>query len=134
MARSSQTRHYRPKLEKEIGFSQAVQSGNYLMLSGLISMGADGQCVGPGDMRKQVEAIYTEVRQILFDYGLTFENVVRETIYTTDTKALLAAVPVRRRFFDHVGCPAATWVRVAGLFSDEYLLEVEITAELGGGG
>ncbi len=134
MARSSQTRHYRSKLEKEFGFSQAVQSGSYLMLSGLISMGADGQCVGPGDIGKQVQAIYSEVRQILFDYGLTFENVVRETIYTTDMKALLAAAPVRRKFFDHVGYPAATWIRVAGLFSDEYLLEVEITAELGGGG
>ena len=130
MARSTQTRHYRPSIEKQIGFSQAVISGDLLMLSGLISMGPDGQCVGRGDMSAQVEAIYSEIQRILYDYGLTYEHVVRETIYTTDLRALIAAAPVRLKFFERVGLPAATWVRVAGLFSEEYLLEVEITAEI----
>lgn len=133
MARSTQTRHYRTAIEREFGFSQAVQSGDRLLLSGLISMGPDGQCVGRGDMNAQVHAIYSEIGRILFDYGLTYEDVVRETIYTTDMQALLAAAPVRRKFFERVGFPAATWVRVAGLFSEEYLLEVEITAELAQG-
>jgi 2-iminobutanoate/2-iminopropanoate deaminase len=130
MARSVQTRSYRHDLEKQIGFSQAVQSHGFLFLSGLVSMDADGQCIGRGDMSAQVQAIYTDVGRILYDYGLTFEAVVKETIYTTDMQALLAAVPARLKFFENVAPPAATWVRVAGLFSDEYLLEVEITAEL----
>ena len=130
MARSVQARHYRHTLEQAIGFSQVVQSNGFLLLSGMVSMDEDAQCIGRGDMPEQVRTIYTQVGKILCDYGLGFEHVVRETIYTTDLKALIAAAPVRLKFFERVAPPAATWVRVAGLYSDEYLLEVEITAEL----
>jgi enamine deaminase RidA (YjgF/YER057c/UK114 family) len=106
-----------------------VQSHGLLMLSGLVSMDLNGQCIGRGNMGAQVEAIYSEIGRILYDYGLTFEAVVRETIYTTDMQALIAAAAVRLKFFEKVAKPAATWVRVAGLFAEEYLLEVEITAE-----
>jgi 2-iminobutanoate/2-iminopropanoate deaminase len=130
MARSDQTRHYRHALEQAIGFSQVVQSSGFLLLSGMVSMDANAQCVGRGDMKTQVQTIYTEVGRILVDYGLSFEHVVRETIYTTDLDALIAAAPIRLKFFERVRPPAATWVRVAGLYAPEYLLEVEITAEV----
>jgi 2-iminobutanoate/2-iminopropanoate deaminase len=81
-------------------------------------------------MKTQVQTIYTEVGRVLVDYGLSFEHVVRETIYTTDLDALIAAAPIRLKFFERVRPPAATWVRVAGLYAPEYLLEVEITAEV----
>lgn len=130
MARSSQVRHYRHELEKAVGFSQAVVSGRYLFLSGTVSMSVAGECIGPGDMNKQVETIYADIGRILVDHGIGYENVVRETIYTTDIKALVAAAPVRLKFFERVAAPAATWIQVAALYAPEYLLEVEITAEL----
>lgn len=130
MARSSQVRHYRHDLEKAVGFSQAVVSGKYLFLSGAVSMNAAGECIGPGDMSKQIETIYGDIGRILVDHGISYENVVRETIYTTDLKALFANTAVRLKFFDRVATPAATWVQVAALYAPEYLLEVEITAEL----
>ena len=132
MARSVQARHYRHALENALGFSQVVQSNGFLLMSGMVSMDEDALCIGPGDMSAQVQTIYTQVGRILADYGLGFEHVVRETIYTTDLQALIEAAPVRRRFFESVAPPAATWVRVAGLYAAEYLLEVEITAELAG--
>jgi 2-iminobutanoate/2-iminopropanoate deaminase len=132
MARSTQVRHYRHALEQAIGFAQVVESNGFLLLSGMVSMDDNAQCVGRGDMAMQVRTIYEQVGRILTDYGLGFEHVVRETIYTTDLHALIAAVPVRLKFFESVAPPAATWVRVAGLYADEYLLEVEITAELAG--
>jgi enamine deaminase RidA (YjgF/YER057c/UK114 family) len=130
MASSSQVRHYRHELENAVGYSQAVVSGRYLFLSGSVSMNAAGECIGQGDMATQIETIYSDIRRILMDYGIGFQNVVRETIYTTDMKALVAAAPVRLKFFEKVAAPAATWVQVAALFAPEYLLEVEITAEL----
>lgn len=129
MARSSQIRHYRHDLEKAIGFSQAVVSGRYLFLSGTVSMNAAGECIGPGDMATQIDTIYRDIGVMLVDHGVSFENVVRETIYTTDLKALFANAPVRLKFFDKVAAPAATWLQVAALYAPEYLLEVEITAE-----
>lgn len=130
MASSSQVRHYRHELERAVGFSQAVVSGRYLFLSGTVSMNLAGECIGPGDMATQIETIYGDIGRVLTDYGISFQSVVRETIYTTDMKALVAAAPVRLKFFEKVATPAATWVQVAALFAPEYLLEVEITAEL----
>lgn len=130
MARADQVTHYRPALEQALAFSQAVTSGPYLLLSGVLSMDRDGNCIGPGEMTAQVTAVYSHVAEILADHGLGFEHVVRETVYTTDMPALVAAAPIRAKFFESVRGPAATWVEVRGLFQPGYLLEVEITAEL----
>lgn len=131
MAITTQVRHYRP-LEKIVGYSQAVVSGNFLFLSGMVSYDIDGNCVGKDDMAAQVTHIYKEIEEVLRDYGLTYAAVVRETIYTVDLDALVEAAPIRLKFFDYpdVSPPAATWVQVARLFRGEFLLEVEITAQL----
>lgn len=132
MARLEQVRHYRPDLESAVGFSQAVQSGGWLMLAGLCSCDQQANCIGKGDMALQLRTIYEELENILRDYGIGFAEVVRETIYTTDLDALAAAGAERARFYVQAGAafPAATWLQVGRLFSPEFLLEVEITAEL----
>jgi 2-iminobutanoate/2-iminopropanoate deaminase len=132
MALHWQARNYRPALEKAVGFSQAVVSGPYLMLSGLCSCDENAKCIGKGDMVAQVRNIYTEIANILRDHGLTYAHVVRETVYTTDLDALAAAAPERLKFFTETDVvpPAATWIQVSRLFNPDFLLEVEITAEM----
>lgn len=132
MAVEKQVRRYRPKLEESVGFCQAVVSGPFLMLSGICSADENAQCIGKGDAALQVKTIYTEIESILRDYGLSFANVVRETVYATDLDAVLGAAGERLKFFGFEGVapPASTWVQVSRLFSPDFLLEVEITAEL----
>jgi 2-iminobutanoate/2-iminopropanoate deaminase len=129
MARSDQVRNYRPDIENALAFSQVVVAGPFVFLSGILSMDGEGNCIGAGNMAMQVQTIYSHAREMLADQGLTFENVVREMIYTVDLQALGAAAPLRARFFETVRGPAATWVEVRGVYRPEYLLEVELTAE-----
>ncbi|MBW7836480.1 MAG: RidA family protein [Sphingomonadales bacterium] len=132
MAVTKQIRHYRPALEKAVGFSQAVVSGPFLMLSGICSCDENANCIGKGDARTQIRTIYKEIENILRDYGLTYAHVVRETVYTTNLSAVVEAADERLKFFkdDQVAPPAATWVQVSRLFNEDFMLEVEITAEL----
>jgi len=132
MARIDRVRHYRPDLEKAVGFSQAVRSGGWLMLAGLCSCDQQARCIGKDDMALQLRTIYQEIETILRDHGIGFADVVRETIYTTDLNALVAAGAERARFYleAEAAFPAATWLQVSGLFGPDFLLEVEITAEL----
>lgn len=132
MALEKQVRNYRPEIEKSLGFSQAVVSGPFLMLSGLCSADENAECIGKGDPALQVRTIYTEIGNILRDYGLNYAHVVRETVYTTDLDAVVGAAGERLKFFEFesVVPPAATWVQVSRLFHPDFLLEVEITAEL----
>jgi enamine deaminase RidA (YjgF/YER057c/UK114 family) len=130
MARVEQAFHMMHEAEAGIGFSQAIRGKHFLHLSGIASLDADFRVVAPGDMRKQIEHIYTTIGVVLRHHGLGFKDVVKETIYTIDIPALIEAAPVRKPFFDGCACPAATWVGVAALVLPELRLEVEVLAEL----
>lgn len=105
--------------ERDIGYCQAVRSGNMLYISGI---------VGAGPMDKAVAQVYEELRQVLKRQGLDFSHVVKENLYATDMPALLQQIEARKRFYAGA-TPAATWVQVQRLFAPELVLEVELIAE-----
>lgn len=104
--------------ENDIGYRQAVRVGNVLHISG---------SVGAGDIPKAIRAAYGTLRKPLTHYGLGFENVVKENIYTTDLDALKANLPLRREFYGK-DFSAATWVQVARLYEPNDVIEVELIA------
>jgi 2-iminobutanoate/2-iminopropanoate deaminase len=104
--------------EDEIGYRQAVRVGNVLYISG---------SVGAGDMPKSIRSAYGTLRKTLAHYGLTFQNVVKENLYTTDISALEANLSVRREFYGK-DFPAATWVQVQRLYDATDVIEVEVIA------
>ena len=55
-------------------------------------------------------------------------DVVKETVFTTDMDALVAANPKRVEYYKDVTPPASTWVEVKRLVDPDLMLEVEITA------
>lgn len=130
MARLDQVYHLMPEAEATFAFSQAVRTKNFLFLSGTVSVDTQFRSQAIGDMAGQIRTAYGNIKKTLADHGLTFEHVVKETIYTADMDALVSAVPARKAFYQGVGAPAATWVKVAGLVSPEWLLEIEVLAEL----
>ena len=73
MARAEQVFHLR-EAEKELGFAQAVRSGNTLYVSGTCAVGLDNEVVAPGDMRGQVEHIYRIITMALEAHGASFET------------------------------------------------------------
>jgi 2-iminobutanoate/2-iminopropanoate deaminase len=110
--------HLNEKVEKEIGYAQAVRIGDTLYISG---------SVGAGEMPAAMRESYDELKQTLAAHGLDFKNVVKENLYTTDLDAVKANAAVRKQYYG-TECPAATWVQVQRLYSPKFVIEVELVA------
>jgi 2-iminobutanoate/2-iminopropanoate deaminase len=106
--------------EEAIGYAQAVKVGNTIYISG---------AVGGGTMDNAVKAVYEELRQSLAGFGANFSNVVKENVFTTDIEALKKQEALRKTYYEG-DYPAATWVQIEQLYSPEFVLEVELIAEL----
>ncbi len=115
-------RHALGSWEADIGYAGVVRDGDTLHISGIACEGAD--------MQAAVQACYRELAGILQRFGADSSQVVKETLYTTDMDALIAAIPERKTFFADARYPAATWVQVARLYGPQHLLEVEWTVRL----
>lgn len=110
-------------LNEEIGFFKVVRVDKTLYISG---------CTGMGEtMEAQLDMAYGKIKERLADYGIGFESVVKETLYTTDLKATQAAIPHRKKILDG-NYYAATWVEVKGLWNSSVMVEIEVIAVLPG--
>ena len=132
MPKADQIYHKR-ELEKGFYYAQAVRAGNTLYVSGCVSWDATGKVIGEGDMRAQVHAVYTDLRETLAAHGATFEHVVKENIFTTGMEALESHNDLRIKFHTDDGSapPASTWIGCTCLAVPGLLLEVECIAVLG---
>ena len=113
-------RKYYSSWEPDIGYSQVVQAGDTLFISGLTSE--------KESFEDQLHDIYQGITGILADYQLDSESIVKETIYTTDIESLKANIEQRKKYYKNAKFPSATWVEVQHLYSPNHKLEVEITA------
>ena len=114
------------------GFSPAVALPNGLVLiSGQVAIGLDGKIAGVGNFDAQVDLTMTNLREVLAAAGATFEQVVKLGIIVTDRKHVGRWRELRSRYF-HDPYPASTLI-IAGLVSEELLIEVEAIAYVGSG-
>ncbi len=102
------------------GYAQAVLVDNVLYISGTVAS---------GDMAAQLKGAYAGIERTLKAYGATFQNVVKENLYTTDIEAVKSNNEVRKAFYKK-DYPAATWVQITRLFMPQALVEVEVIAHL----
>ncbi len=104
------------------GYTEAVLVDNVLYISGYLS---------GGTITEQLQDIYKNLGKILEAYGASFQNVVKETLYTTDIEAVKSNNSVRKAFYNG-DYPAATWVQISRLFSPrkDAQIEVELIAHL----
>ncbi len=116
--------------EKDFGYSQAVLIDKTLYVSGTVAVDANGNLVAPGDMAGQMRAAYTNIRRTLAAHGAGFQEVVKETIYTTNMDGLLKASDLRFEYYDKERLPTASWVQVQRLVDPGFLVEIEVIAEL----
>lgn len=114
-------------------YSHAVRvtAGPMLYVAGQIALGDDGSFVGPGDMTKQSEVVFSLLERILAAHGAGFGDVVNIRTFLTDLDRLQEYGAVRRRYFPGKS-PTSTTVEVPRLFHPEALLEVEVVAALPG--
>jgi 2-iminobutanoate/2-iminopropanoate deaminase len=95
-------------------YSQAIKvSGNFLFCSGQIPLTPDGDVV-TGDIKVQTHQVMANVRGVLGAAGLSFNNVVKTTIFLSSMDLFSAVNEVYGSYFSSEP-PARSTVAVAGL-------------------
>jgi enamine deaminase RidA (YjgF/YER057c/UK114 family) len=114
------------------GWTHVVSSsGNRTIhISGQVGIDAQGQVVGPGDLKRQTEQSFENVRLALVSVGATFRDVVNTRLYVVGLKPEHVPIirEVRSRYVDATHPPASTLVGVMALVGPEWLIEIEATA------
>lgn len=102
------------------GYVQVVKVDNVLYISGAVA-----REVTP----EGITRVYQSLERSLKSFGATFQNVVKENLYTTDMEAMKKYNDARKVFYKG-DFPAATWMGVSRLFMADAKLEVELIAHL----
>ncbi|MEM4281350.1 MAG: Rid family detoxifying hydrolase [Candidatus Caldarchaeum sp.] len=118
------------KAPKPVGpYSQAVRAGDFLFLSGQVAINpATGKIEGD-DVKTQTRRILTNAKAILESVGHSLDDVVKATVYLTDTEHFKDMNEVYREYFRNVP-PARTTV-VVQLPLKDALVEVDLIAYVG---
>lgn len=106
------------KQDTSAGYAQTVKVGDVLYISGTVAteMNEEG-----------VKRLYSGLERSLKQYGLTFQHVVKENLYTTDIELMKQLNYVRKQFYKG-DFPAATWVQIVRLYMPDAKLEIELIA------
>ncbi len=121
-------------LNPTFGWTHVVKTGpgTTIHISGQTGIDAAGNIVGPGDLRRQTEQTFENLKLALAAAGATFQNVVNSRLYVVDFKTEMLPIlrEVRSRYFNQSQPPASTLVGVTALAKPEWLIEIEVTAYL----
>ena len=110
---------------KAIGpYSQAIQAGNFLFLSGQIPLDPKTGELVKGDIRRQTQQVLENIKGILESQELGMENLVKTTIFLKEIWNFNQVNEVYSTFFPS-SPPARSTVEVARLPRD---VEIEIEA------
>jgi 2-iminobutanoate/2-iminopropanoate deaminase len=112
---------------KAIGpYSQAVRVGNFVFLSGQIPNDpATGQVI-EGTIEKQTERVLENMKAVLRAAGLTFENVVKTTVFLRNLNDFNYMNEVYARYFSK-NPPARSTIQAARL-PREVAIEIDAIA------
>jgi len=115
------------KAPKAIGpYSQAIQAGNFLFLSGQIPLHPKTGELVKGDIRQQTQQVLENIKGILGSQKLEMEDVVKVTIFLKDIGNFNQVNEVYATYFPS-SPPARSTVGVAKLPRDADI-EIEIIA------
>lgn len=106
--------------------SAAARAGNLVWTAGQLAYDENGDLVGEGDVAAQTEQTLRNVEAALRVAGATMADVVKVTVWLTDTANFAAMNEVYRRWFDEPR-PVRACVR-ADLMGQNLLVEIEATA------
>ncbi len=113
-------------------FSAGVEApaGRTVYVSGQVSMDAEGNLVGEGDIKRQTETVLEHVKTVVEEAGGGMEDIVKVTVFITDMGLYDEIHEVRRRYFEEP-YPASSMVEVSALIDPRLLIEIEAVAVIG---
>ena len=106
-------------------YSQAIAANGFLFISGQLGVTPSGEFAG-ADVKSQAQRSLQNLRAILSEAGLSFENVVKTTIFLADIADFAAVNEIYAEFFNEP-YPARSTVAVKTLPKGG-LVEIELIA------
>ena len=110
-------------------YSQAIKAGDFLFASGQIAIDPEKGKVVAGTVVGQAEQCMKNVGAILEEAGLSYDIVVKTTVYLTDINFFGAVNEVYGKYFQKT-LPARSCVEISHLPKDVFV-EVEVIAYCG---
>lgn len=105
-----------PKAPAPIGpYNQAVLSGNTLYTSGQIALHPETTELVLDDIRTETKQVMENMKAVLEAADMTFENVIKTSIFISDMNNFAQINEVYGQYFDEASAPARETVEVANL-------------------
>jgi len=96
-------------------YNQAVLSGDTLYISGQIPLDPKTGELIAGDIKKEARQSMENLKAILTEADMTFENVVKSSIFLSDMNQFAHVNEVYASYFNSETAPARETVEVANL-------------------
>jgi enamine deaminase RidA (YjgF/YER057c/UK114 family) len=102
-------------------------SGKIVYTAGQLARDIDGNCVGKGDMRAQMEQTFQNLDRCLKAAGATWADVVKTNTFVTDFDEFQKCADIRMRYLG-MATPTSTTVGVTRLAGPDFMIEIEAVA------
>ncbi len=96
-------------------YNQAIKAGNTLYISGQIPLIPSTMEVFSSTIKEETELVMQSLNSILKEAGMTFENVVKTTIFIDDMNNFQHVNEVYGKYFKDESAPARETVAVKTL-------------------
>lgn len=96
-------------------YNQAVMIGNMLYTSGQIAINPETGELEIADIETETERVMQSLKAILEAANMTFENVIKSTIFISDMNNFAKINSVYGRYFNEKTAPARETVQVSVL-------------------
>ncbi len=121
-----------PSLCPTFGWTHVVTAsgGKTIYISGQVGINEKGEVVGKGDLERQTEQSFENIRLALAAAGATYQHVVKTNLYVVGLRPehvpLIREVRSRHVWAEHP--PSSTLVGVSALVGPDWLIEIEAVA------
>ncbi|MNK26327.1 Enamine/imine deaminase [compost metagenome] len=95
-------------------YSQAVQAGNFLFVSGQVAINPESGELNIGSIEEETHQVMRNLKAVLLEAGLTFDHVVKSTIFLSDMDTFAQVNEVYGQYFS-ANFPARETVQVSVL-------------------
>ncbi len=96
-------------------YNQAILVDNTLYISGQIAIDVNSKEMIDGTIEEETETIMQNIKTILYEANLNFEDVIKSTIFTIDLKSFDKINKTYGKFFNKDTAPARETVEVSAL-------------------
>ncbi len=96
-------------------YNQAILSGNMLFISGQIAINPKTSELETKNLEEETKLVMENLKAILTEAGMTFENVIKTSIFISDMNNFAKINQVYGNYFNADTAPARETVEVSNL-------------------